>query len=433
MVIVGDMDPYYRVKQLDKMGNAIANAISYATEAKDKKKAALRKEFEDALELGQADPEAGRGALEALRKRTKPKLLKNALPELEPYEAMLTKRGNVEGRTERAFQKWSGAAQRRMGTLERLRAETAQMPTEIPIDPFTHGPGAYYEGMLTGNMTVPNPELSQRQQTLAQYDQDQYGLARAAMADLTPEEQIHFQKWVHEQGLSLESLMGEIDIKSLSPSVKSLMWSQQNEGEMDPEVENLIRSEAGLELTPLQQDQRRYDEGLKTLEFGRQMEKQDDAQAGRGALQSQQDKVTMERQLQSQSAAKEAAAAKSTAEAAAMDEMTFDQVLDADKRMSKAKHPTSTDSRAALKKLTKEAMDQYEAKGTPQTEGQVSQLMLQVYRDIFDETEGATLQEREIAAISKMLADMRGEDLEAEAPAAGGQHRATRRGRGGGN
>jgi len=425
-VYVGETDPLYKIRQLQNLGDSVASAIGFAKEAKEKKQLKIRREFEDAMELAQADPEAGLLAIDAMKQRTKPKLLNKSVPDLAPYEAMLQKRSTTEGREEAAYQAWSESVMKRMQRVQRAQDMMQTVPEAIPLDIATDGPGAIMEGMLTGNTMKPNPEFGRRQALLKKATEP-YALARAALADLSDVDQVQFQVWAAGQGLTMEQIVGEVQMSSLTPTAKTLIYSGQ-EG-ADPTVAQAARIGADLELSPVQINQREWETGMDELERGYKEEDYEREQAGRVAMEDkrQAGRVSLAerqselRQKESDQDARLKAEAAGPAEAKG--ERTADQVLADRDDLTIQKYPIDTDTKKELKQMAKET-----AAGMGLSEGDAMESIVNVYQRLVDETPGKTKAERAAKAIKKMWAIHRGEQVEEDESGAAGGHRATRRG-----
>lgn len=409
MVVVGSLDPYWRHKQLQNMGNAVANAIDYANDAKEKKRAKVRAEFQEAIELGEIDPEAGMMAINDLDNRYKDKLLDNAVPERNAYRALMAKKVEKGEPMVAAWKKFSTAMNNRQEQIMELAEDLKTIPQTVAADPMQMSPEDYqmqlqrYASGDPGAFQQPNPEYAEKAKLLEQMSNPDL-IGQAAYGELNAQERIPFQQYAHENNIDMATMYGLVDRSKLSQDVKGVMAVQGGQIKGDAATAAL----AGAEIirSPADEAKSQLDFLMETYRQTGRSDLQTQRSEDQSSLQSQ--RTADQRSLQEQRAA-DSLTLKKTAPGKAADSgdgkeatdesRSWDSVLADRKEVSKGKYPMSTDTQVQLKGLLQEAMKRFPDKG----EGAHSDLIVDIYEESYNSASGRDANAREQAALSAVL------------------------------
>lgn len=403
MVVVGDIDPYYRQKQLQNMGNAIANAINFASEAKDKKRAKVRAEFQEALELGKADPEAGLIAMNELENRYKEKLLDNSVPERTAYRGLMAKKVEEGEPMENAWKTFSTSMVERQAEIAELQREVDSIPKVTALDPSTVSQEEYMQRMMRfaqGDamaMQQANPEYAEKMQILETISNPDL-LAQAAYGGLGNIEKIHFQRWLNEEELDMGQLFGMVDKTKLSAKVRGAYAAQT--GQLTGQAASAALSEAEEQLSPADKAIQTYNMGRdqirSTLRMGEIGERGEEARKTERLRQ----RGTQER-LETQSRLGIGVSGKGKGKGGDEEYVTgpsFDEILRGRKDLSAGKYKVDTD---VANQLEARAAEFAAASGV--SDEDAANTILDIYTEMFDTTKDMEDDLRSGMALDKTL------------------------------
>jgi len=405
VVKVGAIDPYWEQKRLQNFGNAIANAINYANEAKEKKKAKVRAEFQEALKLGQADPEAGVLAMNDLENRYKEKLLDKSVPERSAYRSLMAKKAEKGDLMKNAWDKFSASALSREQELTAIGEEVDAIPKITGLDPAAEDPQQYMNAMMQyaqGNpnaMQKPNPEYVQKMEMLQKISQPDF-LAQAAMGDLSTVERVHLQQWANSEEIDMKQLFGMLDKSKLSQKVRGVAAAES--GEITGLTAQAALSEAEQIVSPADEALWNYNQtmaqlrsDLRTGEIGErtrgQMEVEELRQKGT------RDRLNLQSDLGIGTGSK---GKKGTAGEAGEGGMTFGETLRKRKDFTAGKYKVSTDT---SQQLEARAAEFIAATGGRVSMEEATNTILDIYSESFDGTSDLEDDLREAAALKKVL------------------------------
>jgi hypothetical protein len=365
MVVVGDLDPYWKSKQLQNLSNSIANAISYANEAKEKKRSRIRSEFQQALELGQADPEAGLIAMNELESRYKDKLLEKAIPERSAYRGLMAKQIEEGEPMRDAWKSFERSVLEKEKDLQEMQSELDQTPQVTGLDPSTTSPQAYMEAMMQfaqGNpmaMQQTNPEYERKAKILQKMSDPDYMMQAAYGEIRDPTMRINLQRYFTEEELGMNKVLGLVDRSKLPGKVRA--GRALDLDALSPMEREAAMAEIGQTVTPADQMKHNWQldrvafSGEQARETGRQRDEAREAlerQRQKGRLEMEEERRRTKQTVTGDAALK--AKGKGADEDPESIPDDWDSMFGDRKEFSKGKWPASTDTQSELRAMSAE-------------------------------------------------------------------------------